>query len=88
MKHKQLFIILACAALCGCSTLTKLPPITASQIDYKRTDPFGGTTIHAEGIDVDGTTKTVKAKVITWTTMYPQFSLVVSARDYVQEPAK
>lgn len=82
-------IVLLALASAGCSTLQKLPPITASEIDYKRTDPLGGTTVHAEEVVTDPATNTVRAKSITWEIIYPQWTVHLSAKDYVQAaPAK
>lgn len=63
----------------GCASLN-LPPISGDSVDYKRTDPAGGTQIHAEGVTLnkDGT---VNAALLTWNTTYPFFTVSVTAKN-------
>lgn len=70
--------ILSCV---GCQTL-KLPAVTADIFDYKRSDTWGGTVIHAEAVKSDGAT--VSAAVVQWNTTYPFFNIAVSAKNFTQ----
>lgn len=66
--------------------MRNLPPITADSFHYSRHDTAGGTEIVAEGVAYDQATKTVRAKSVTWTTIYPFVSFSVTVKNYVQAP--
>lgn len=67
--------------------MRNLPPITADSFHYSRHDTAGGTEIVAEGVQFDEATKTVRAKSVTWSTVYPFISFSVTVKNYVQAPA-
>lgn len=73
-------ICVACLLLTGCTSSFKLPEVSGKVVDYKRTDPFGGTTVVAKGVQV--TEDKVKADEVTWTTIYPQVSITLRVEGY------
>ena len=70
------------AAIClsGCATTLKLPEVSGSLVEYRRTDPCGGT--HVVARDVQVTDDAVKAASVTWSTTYPQFSITLNVENY------
>lgn len=79
---KLLLLLLCVVALSGCATYQKLPEITAESFDYRRTDPFGGTQIHAD--KVQNLPDKVIAENVTWSTTYPQFTVAISVKNYTR----
>jgi len=83
--------VLIVAGCSGCATQIgdlKLPEISATSIEYKRTDPVGGTRITAIGVEDKGDRITADELKVQVT--YPAITLDVVVKDYVRrkEPAK
>lgn len=78
----------AIAAFCltGCASSFKLPEVAGKSVTYRRTDPFGGTTVSATNVVV--TAEEIRAGSVTWTTGYPQFSISLTVEEYVQKREK
>lgn len=80
MKTRLALLLIAAVGLTGCANSYKLPEVSGKLVDYKRTDPFGGTAIIAKGVEV--TPDVVRAEEATWTTTYPQFSVSLRVVGY------
>lgn len=81
----SLLIASVLIGLTGCASY-KLPAITATEINYHRTDPAGGTQVTAK--DVKITDGKVKAAEATWTTTYPMWSISVQVKGYERKLTK
>lgn len=65
--------------LSGCASY-RLPAVTAQEVNYRRTDPLGGTQITAKNVKSDE--EKVSADEATWLTNYPWFSVSVTLKGY------
>lgn len=82
MKSKTTTLAALCIVILfftGCASYS-LPPIAADQIEYHRTDPFGGTLVKATGVKI--TDQTITAETASWVTHYPSFSVTVEVKGY------
>jgi len=82
MKHLIKFIMLTCllSFLSGCVGKIKLPEINADRVEYKRSDPWGGSTITITGLSV--TKEEVKCEEYTRVTGYPSFNQSIRVINY------
>ncbi len=78
---KKLALVACALCFTGCMNIN-LPPVSASKVEYHRTDPLGGTHVVATGVSVDHDKGTVSAKSVTWNTTYPSFSIQATITDY------
>lgn len=78
-------IILVPLLICGCSSYN-LPQVQGQNVVYHRTDPFGGTTIEAKGVNVTETY--VSAEHASWNTTYPTWSVQLSVDGFKQKRDK
>lgn len=78
MKTK-IILFLAALLLSGCASY-RLPDVTAQEVNYRRTDPFGGTQITAK--NVRSGANSITADEAMWVTTYPSFSISVTLRGY------
>lgn len=87
MKTRIIITIAAALLVSGCSIApTKLPEVSGELVEYRRTDPLGGTTITAKGVDV--TEHEVRADEVTWDTRYPTWNVYLSVKGYKRQRSK
>lgn len=72
----SLAVGLVLALSVGCSSLPNV--VSVDELEYKRTDPVGGTTITAKGVKIEGNSATVEE----WNreTHYPSFNQTVKLK--------
>lgn len=78
---KKLALVACALCFTGCMNI-QLPPVSASKVEYHRTDPLGGTHVTATDVAVDHAAGVVRAKSVTWNTTYPSFSIQATITDY------
>lgn len=86
-RLKSIVTLGACVALAGCKNF-ELPEVAASEVEYRRSDPFGGTQISATGVKIDKAAGLLKADSAEWSTTYPSFSINARVKDYEQKLKK
>jgi hypothetical protein len=79
-------LFLAIMAGSGCVSRYRLPAIASDELFYRRTDPLGGTTVTAQGVQV--TEFEVTAESVEWVTAYPSFNVSLTVKGYRRERTK
>lgn len=82
----KILILMLPFTLAGCLSRINIPEISAESIEYRRTDPFGGSTIIITKPSVTETD--VTCEEYSRVTTYPSFNQSITVKNYHRKRAK